>query len=307
MLINNKIMRLGLIAGLAATVALTSCHSKNSVVRADDYDAETIVDLMNQESPRVNANDYLGAKHVDKHGNAITQHTPVEGEWIIIEAGGKKVVQDGDMPYVIFSDVDSRFYANNGCNGINGDFAYDTEEATLTFSDVLSTMASCPDIPYQHDISVVLNDGVTVKTRIESKGQESYMYITSKSDDKLMTLRRHNMEVLNGQWDVKEINGKKIDVNGLNIFLDLPELSVHGNTGCNYFNGKIEVDPFAASSISFTNMGVTMRMCENSDLERKMLVALEQVTAYKLKDHDTLQLVGSDGKCLMTLKRDTTL
>lgn len=298
-------LKISICVGTIAALLLSGCRSKSQVVRADDYSSETIVDLMKDESPTIRHKDHLGAKHVDKHGNAIVAHTPVDGEWIIMSAADKKIRQDDNMPYVIFSDVDGRFYANNGCNVLNGDFAYDQANASLTFSNVVTSMAECPDVTYQQDINVVLNDGVTVKISIEEKGRESYMQFKSAAGDMLMSLRKNNMEVLNGQWDVAEIDGKKINVEGVNIFLDLPELSIHGNTGCNYFNGKIEVDPFTASSISFTSMGVTMRLCENAEIERRMLVALEQVTGYRLKDRNTLILVDSSGKTLLTLNRDT--
>lgn len=302
----NKLKILGFCLVATLMVFSSSCKSKNPVVKADDYDFDNVLDLVsliNKDNQGVDYKSKLG----DKGSNKAKVSIPFDGRWTIIEAGGKKISQDEDMPYLIFSDEENRFYASNGCNVINGDFTYTPDESTVEFNNVLTTMAECPDIKYQQDINVVLNNGVSVKTVIEHKGIESYLYIKSRSNDLLLTLRRNNMDILSGQWLVKKIENEDIDNEGMNVFIDIPLLSIHGNTGCNYFNGKIEVDPFSPVSLSFTQMGVTMRLCENEDLERKMLVALEQVTSYKLKSQDSLELMGDDNKILMELTRDTDL
>lgn len=297
---------------LACCIAMTamaltsSCKSKNKVVRADDYDSETIVDLTD-DSPAIDFKSQIGKKSQAKAKTGKVTPTPIDGDWTIIAAGGKEIRQDSDMPYLIFSDDDGRFYASNGCNIINGDYRYDFNKMTVEFSNVVSTQQDCPDITYQHDISVVLNDGVSVKAEITHNGHESYLLLKSKSNDLLLTLRHNNMEVLNGQWIVTKIGDTNIDNPEMNIFLDIPMLSIHGNTGCNFFNGKIDVDPFNATAISFTQMGVTMRMCANADNEREMLVALEEVTSYRLIDQNTLQLTDDNDKCLVTLTRDTSI
>lgn len=291
---------LACILGVGIILTCNSCGSKGIIVRADDYDSETIVDLMNEEEPIVSSTlnkvtpSIISKKSVDS--------SPLDGEWIIVGVKKKEIHQDDDMPYIIFSDSEGRFYASNGCNILNGNYSYHTD-SILTFSSVISSLKTCPDITYQNEISVVLNDGVAVKTKIENKDRETYLYLYSNANDLLLTLRRHNLEVINGQWEVIDINGIEVDGEKVNLFFDIPELSIHGNTGCNYFNGAIMIDPDVASAISFSEMGVTMRHCENAEIERNLLVALEQTETYTLKDKNTLSLNDSNGKALINLKR----
>lgn len=283
--------------------ASTSCWHGKTVVRADDYDAETIVDLMNEESPKLTkqpSNHHPLEVLPKKHMRA----TPISGEWTIVKAGGMDISLDEGMPYVIFSDTEGRFYAFNGCNYLNGDYTYDQANGEIVFANVVSTMADCPHLEFPSSISVVLNEGVSVKSTITEKGRESYMTFSSNSGDILMTLRRHNLDVANGQWRIESIDGEKVDSDGLNVFLDIPAMKIHGNTGCNFFNGEIEIDPSEPSSISFTRMGVTMRMCENAQLERMMLVALEETTSYALKDANTLELKNQAGTTVLKLVRE---
>ena len=224
----------------------------------------------------------------------------LEGEWQIVQAGKIDIERDDNMPYVNFDTRDGRFYASNGCNILNGNFKYSNKE--MEFSNVLTTLQHCPDIKYELPIRSVLCDGSKVQIKLENKGHESYVMMY-KSGAKLMTLRRHNLEQINGKWYVTEVRGQKIAEGKIDIFFDIPELLAHGNTGCNYFNGAIYIDANKPSAISFSQLGVTQRMCENSATETALLVALEETMAYSLSGKDTLYLNDENGTHIITLRR----
>ncbi len=226
----------------------------------------------------------------------------LRGEWTIVRVGDRNVPFDDDMPYVIFDEAQWRFYASNGCNTLNGTFGY-IGDNDVTFSNVLSTMMLCPEAVFETEINGVLRDNVTVSAKIEQKGQETYAVLANTNGTPLLTLRRHNLDAINGQWDVEEIAGQKTKDAGINIFFDLPEMKVHGNSGCNYFNGSIEVDPYVSSAIAFKNMAVTMRACPNLDLETKFLVSLEQVSKVQIHNDKHITLLDAKGKKLLELKK----
>lgn len=228
--------------------------------------------------------------------------TRLDGEWTITRAGRHDVHEDPEnMPYVYFETATGHFYASNGCNILNGSFT-DAGENAIVFSGVLATANDCPDTNYRQSINSVLTDGVKVSLKYSSHGQESYLELISTGNSNLMTLRRHNLEAINGKWIVSKIGDITVDDPEVNLFFDVAEHKVHGNTGCNYFNGVILIDPDTDSSISFEDMGVTMRMCENQETEMAMLVALEQTHTYR-KNGNTLILYSSNGKELMRLRR----
>lgn len=228
----------------------------------------------------------------------------IEGEWIIDSVGDLKVEKEEDYPYVHFDASESYFYASNGCNVVNGQFAFDAH-GKLVFHNVITTMRYCGDVPYEAQITRVLSDesGITVETKVES-GTE-YLYLINAAGQRAMTLRRPGLDFLNGNWKVVEIDGETFSSQDMTIFFDMAERKVHGNTGCNSFNGNIYIDPVKANNISLTNMAVTMRMCPNLDQQRKFLVALEQTTGAKQKGNkDEACLVDATGKVLITLVRD---
>lgn len=225
----------------------------------------------------------------------------MDGEWTIIQVGKVKVAVEEDIPYLTFSADEHRFYSSNGCNILNGSYTVDANN--VKFSNVMATMKYCQGIPFEQGISDVLKDGVTVKAMIKKIGNESYMYFNDNNGKALMTLVRHNLQFLNGQWLVTAINGKHINDEEANVFIDMSSLKIHGNTGCNYFNGDILVNPNEANSISFSGMGVTRMACPKTDQERTMLVALEEAASVVRVNANTVAFANGAGKQVLTLTR----
>lgn len=231
-----------------------------------------------------------------------TQDELCGGQWTVASVGDVTIDAEDDVPYVAF-DRTGRFYASDGCNIINGDYAL-RSDGTLALSNTLSTMKYCPEVEYSAAIASILNGSTRISVDCRRIGQDTYLYLKNERGNTAMTLRRHNMEFLNGNWRVTSIDGKKIDDEEANIFIDIAELKVHGNTGCNFFNGELYIDPQRSNAIDFSNMGVTRMACPKESQERAMLVALEEAaSAVAGKNDDTVLIFNKTGRELLTLKR----
>ncbi len=225
------------------------------------------------------------------------------GRWLIAGVDDKQVVAEDDAPYIDFESGTGRFYASDGCNIVNGDYLLRTD-GRLVFSNVLSTMKYCPGNEYDVLIAKYVNDGSQLYVDTQRIGQDTYLYLRDGEDRVVMTLRRHNMEFLNGNWTVTSIGGTRIDDPECNIFFDIAEGKVHGNTGCNFFNGDIYIDPNRSNALDLSNMGTTRMACPNGDREQRMLVALETTaSAIAGNNAETVLLLNSEGHEVMTLRR----
>lgn len=227
--------------------------------------------------------------------------TDIAGEWIITAVGSTTINQDEDMPYVTFEPSEGRFYGSNGCNVLNG--SYSISGSTVSFSNVLSTQKYCPEVKYDGLITSILQDGKKAIVTLKNSGNETYMTLVNTDSHSTLTLRKHNMQFLNGQWLVTDINGKGINDEEANIFFDVNELKIHGNTGCNFFNGSILIDPTKANSINFSGMAVTRMACPKLDQERLMLVALEETETAVRNNDNSVSLRNSSGKTVLKLKK----
>ena len=88
-----------------------------------------------------------------------------------------------------------------------------------------------------------------------------------------------------------------------NIFFDVAEGKVHGNTGCNYFNGKLYISPDRSNALELSNMGVTRMACPKTAQETSMLVALEETASAIRGNGNQVILLDKNGKQVMTLLR----
>ncbi len=229
---------------------------------------------------------------------------PVEnlgGEWTIYTVGGNKVTGE-NRPYINFSMDDHRIYGSNGCNIINGDFA--TPSGTsLKISNVISTMMACPDAKLEQAINKGL-DAVRSYSLVK-KGHEFYLDLKNSNGVTVMTLRKHNMDFLNGTWEVKSINGKEYNNPDMEMVIDIQEQKLHGNSGCNIMNGSLSINPDKSNSIQFLDIATTRMMCPEANMkaETALLVALESVEYAKKGKNDTVIMSDKNDQPIIILKK----
>ena len=225
------------------------------------------------------------------------------GQWQIAAVGDTKISVEENVPYINFQPSTGRFFASDGCNILNGDYVL-RSDGVMIFSNSISTMKYCADVDFAPAITACLSGQDKYTAESYRLGQDTYLYLKDTRGKAALTLRRHNMEFLNGNWQVTSIDGKAVDDEECNIFIDIAELKTHGNTGCNYFNGDIYIDPTRTNAIDFSNMGVTRMACPKTAQETAMLVALEEAcTAIAGKNDETVLLLDRKGKQVMTLRK----
>ena len=107
-------------------------------------------------------------------------------------------------------------------------------------------------------------------------------------------------------WRIDKINGNEIEGSNLEIVVDVPELKIHGKTGCNIFNGDIGLDRNKDWFIQFQNIIVSRMKCEDSKMavERDFMVAWEETEIIKRENGGkTIRLLDRNKKEVLLLKR----
>lgn len=268
-----------LITAIAAMSITTSCSIfKSHKTPVVETPVETEKTDMNKAT--VNAND-------------------IAGEWNVFSVGGKKVTGE-KRPYINFNLEDHRIYGSNGCNIINGDFTA-KDDSSIHLENMISTMMACPDAPFEADINLALDNARYFN--ISKQGHEYYLVLLDNTRKSIMTLRRHNMDFLNGSWKVEEINGHDNNNEDVQMVIDIFEQRVHGNTGCNILNGSLLIDPDKSNSIQFSNLATTRMMCPDMKTETAFLVALESVEFAKKGKNNTVVMTDKNNKPMLLLKR----
>jgi heat shock protein HslJ len=104
---------------------------------------------------------------------------------------------------------------------------------------------------------------------------------------------------LTGDWVLNYISGPRIAFDGLypnkkpTITFDTSANRVNGNTSCNNFNGKLNVD---GNKISFAEpMAMTRMACMDGNGETVFMETLQKINSYSITDDGkTLNLIMGD-------------
>ena len=227
----------------------------------------------------------------------------LDGEWTIYKVRNN-IVTGEERPYICFDLKASKLYGSNGCNYINADISTD-RAGHLTLGDIASTMKSCTDAPYEYLINLALSEVTNYSA--EQQGSDTYLNLRAKNGSTLITLRRHNMEFLNGPWLVTTLNGSAMPPEGAEdaatFVVDIPQLKIHGNTGCNILNGNLYIDPDKPRSMQFLNIATTRMACAPNSRQTELLLALEACESAEEIGNGKVALLDSAGKQIMTLQR----
>ena len=226
------------------------------------------------------------------------------GSWTIIKVNDIEIDNDDNMPYVVFDPADGVFYANNGCNTINGSFA--VNEDKIEFHNVLTTMRMCADVDYDQYITRQLSEEEGTKIKITENGSETFLEFISRYGNVVLRARRANLEFINGQWEISAVSGIKELKAPATVFFDLTDMKLHGNTGCNFFNGEIYVDHRSANAIDFSQLITTLRACEYPEQQTAILVALEETVFAISNGTEGVTLLNHDGQIMMELRKVNT-
>lgn len=264
---------------------------RESVVTPEDSLA--LSGAVNNMSAAVGAN-----AAADTLAASASSDRQIGGEWTIYSVNNTLVTGE-ERPYMSLDLAQNRFYGNNGCNYINGGLTVGPSGA-ISFTNMISTMKMCQDDRFQYLINLALDKVVSYWSR--QSGPITFLDLKDKEGNILMILRRHNMDFINGAWQVKEMNGiPLLESRKLTITFDTGELKTHGNTGCNIFNGEMFIDPDKTNSLQLINLSTTRMACDRVDLETEMLLALEEVETAIRNADGSITLRSPEGKELLLL------
>lgn len=254
---------------------------------------------------------------VEKDTNEIVTTTPSQteaaidkvlyGEWVA-QTVGEMTVEGDERPYVVFDTTATnpfivKVYANNGCNTLNGQMAVTPGGEMKPTGAFPTTMRYCPNAPYEIGVNMALSTVSTYK--IEKIENDYLLTLENGSGKTTMTLTKSGISFINGAWTVTKVGDQTVTPDkGLKLVIDVPEMKVHGNGGCNVINGNLFIDPAVQNSIQFKDLISTMMYCPNLELEQAFLVNLEQVeTASEEEGGNVALFKDAEGKTVIVLEK----
>ena len=117
------------------------------------------------------------------NNKSVVLTSDLEGKWAITAVEGESIVgKTENVPFLEFDIKENRVHGNAGCNIINGGFTREEgENASLKFSQMMSTMMACPDLEMERRILELI---------------EAVRSVEKKEDGALVLLDEKNAEML---------------------------------------------------------------------------------------------------------------
>ena len=288
---SNKII-LGL-SLIAFSMSLSSCDLYNSIFHKDSNKVDATLPGDREE--------IVVKKEVGVYTPNELKRGAVMGDWAIETVYGKKCVGE-KAPYLKFVPSEGRFYGNNGCNVMNGGYSYNAQDSTLSFSNVAMTMMMCgKEGLTDYEINTALGAVKYYTWRIDNS--DYYLYFYNEAHREVMRLMHQNFDFLNGTWQVTRIEDQAVNVPDMKFVIDVDEGKLHGNTGCNILNGRLDIDMEQPNSISFSEIITTRMACPDLNYETALVVALEEITAAKPVSSNEVIFFDSMNKEVLRMKR----
>lgn len=130
-----------------------------------------------------------------------------------------------------------------------------------------------------------------------------YLHLAEKLNIGSSDRNQRDTSDLEGGWELEFMSGAESDLGIESLFpnkmpvltLNLGNRTVNGNTGCNNFNGKLEIED---NKIKFPEyMSMTRMMCEGEG-ERQFLNTLKIVESYSVSKNQTLTFFSAESPIL---------
>ncbi len=221
------------------------------------------------------------------------------GEWDIVSMRKKKVYTlERAYLYLDFAGG-NKVYGNNGCNTINGSFQLAGNN--LKFEDFISSGESCRNVTSEKTIMHTLAD--VRRYTLETQYNAQYLNLINAKGAVVMVLKRHNLDLLNGAWLIKEINSENVGDLNMRVVIDAVEQTIHGDTGCNIINGIITLDPSKDMAIQFEDLHSSEYDCDDINYETSLLLALERTESCKRINQNEMALLDNKGAIVIVLQR----
>ena len=229
----------------------------------------------------------------------------LQGKWIITTAMGKTIVAD-ETAHIIIDVKNKRVYGNNGCNTFNGSLVL-SEHCNISFTDCVTTLIACR--PEVTDANIMQALGRTTYYNTTHNGHDSISIdLLDSTGSTVATLSRDMHEMLNGYWEIAEVDGMKIKLDEMpTIVIDIEEQKFTGNSGCNIMNGSLVCNTNTTDNkIAFTGIASTRRMCtpDAMEVEDKVLDAINKVESFRILDNNRIALYNHTSQyALMILEK----
>ena len=218
------------------------------------------------------------------------------GEWTLRRIRGKRY--DGvNRAHINLDFKNGKMYGNTGYNVVNADFT--CNDSQIRFTNIITSVMDAGSS--ERNILKALEE--TTNYVLQTRNNVEYITFKDSHGRNLLSLKRQNLDFLNGAWTVKALPDVDVTGNSVCLVIDIDQRALHGDSGCNIINGDITIDTEKDWAIQFDNLMSTRKACPDMAVETALLVALEDAVAVQKVSDKEMKLIDKRDSTVVTLQR----
>lgn len=224
----------------------------------------------------------------------------IGGDWILQRLNDKPVAGAPTVPTLQIDLKGKRVSGNNGCNNYSSGIEKLTPNS-IELGVVAATKKACKGDNLEARYSKAFNNIDTYQI----KGENLIFY--GNGGNKLLSFRKEKEGMTANQrlhdiWVVTAIDGKNFDRSqpAARVEINLTEMRVMGNDGCNEYQGKIE--KATENALVFGNLAGTKKMCPSMEMSQRFNEAMKKVAGYRVNGLK-LMLLNAVGEEVLALRK----
>lgn len=241
---------------------------------------------------------YILVKELDKK---VDNRANIKGKWRLNTLNNNPINRSNVLPEIEILPNKMLISGNGGCNNYTGKINK-LSNNIINLGYIASTKKACLNKNIEQDYFNVLSKVKTFKVTddnlvfFDENGNKiaSYLKITPK----VANQKIHDI------WIATKIMGNPINrmSETPRLEVNLTEMTVYGNDGCNNFNGVIK--EVSDTEIILGNIAITKKMCRKMEVPDLFNKALSKVKSYKLEGLTLILLDAKGEEVLQFLKGD---
>ncbi|QQR97374.1 MAG: META domain-containing protein [Sphingobacteriales bacterium] len=241
---------------------------------------------------------YVLVKELEK---TIDNRSLLNGDWILAKLNDAPINKSIVLPTLKINLEQKKVSGHSGCNNFSGSLE-NLNTNKLIFGNIISTKMACISNNIEQELYNALS-----KTDSFQVINNNLIFFSADGKKLLMFIKNSEKEVnknLHDIWNAVSINGNPINRMSPipRLEINLTEMKVYGNDGCNNYSGIIKTA--TDSKLIFGALASTKKMCANMDIADNFNQAMAKVASYKIDGLKLILLDNNNKEVLSFLKGD---
>ncbi len=108
------------------------------------------------------------------------------------------------------------------------------------------------------------------------------------------------------KWELVELQGVVLEESQITVSFDANTKTINGQCPCNNFFGGYVLSNDKKSNVKFGNMGATMRMCPDTEVEESFVRGISGVILLRVEG-DNLLMINAEDELFAVLRKVSSL